>query len=289
MTQKSAILAGMENEQPSVLGLNGLRLGRLEVRLAQDSAEILAAQKLRYRIFYEEMGARPTPAMAATKIDQDELDKFCEHLIVINHGATDPERRIIGTYRLVRRESAQRHGGFYSSGEYDISRIIAYPGEILEVGRSCVDAEFRNRPTMQLLWRGIADYIASYDVDILFGCASLHGTDPKELAAPLTYLYYYHLAAPYIRATALPHRYVDMRLMDPKDVDPASNISKVLSPLSHLPPLIKGYLRLGGFVGDGAVVDEQFNTTDVCVIVKTDLIAEKYSRHYDLKSKDILV
>lgn len=276
------------NQEQSVLGPHGLRLGRLEVRVAQDVAEVLAAQKLRYRVFYEEMGAKPIGDMAAKKLDYDTLDKFCEHLIVIDHNSEDKERAIIGTYRLVRREHARRHGGFYSSGEYDISRIEAYPGEILEVGRSCVDQAFRNRPTMQLLWRGIADYIASYGIDILFGCASLPGTDPKALAVPLTYLYYYHLAAPYIRATALPHRYVDMRLMDPADVDPERGLSQI-PPINLLPPLLKGYLRLGGFVGDGAVVDEQFNTTDVCVIVKTDLIAEKYSRHYDLKNQSSII
>lgn len=278
----------MEDNSASVLGTHGLRLGRLEVRVAQDKKEILAAQKLRYRVFYEEMGAKPSTAMQASKTDFDELDKYCDHLIVIDHQSASAEEAVIGTYRMVRREAAKRHGGFYSSSEYDISCLEALPGEILEVGRSCVDHAFRNRPTMQLLWRGIADYIAAYGIGILFGCASLPGTDPKALAVPLTYLYYYHLAAPYLRPVALPHRYVDMRLMDPHEVDPEKTLSQ-LAPMGHLPPLIKGYLRLGGFVGDGAVVDEQFNTTDVCVIVKTDLIAEKYSRHYDLKSRDSII
>ncbi len=278
----------MELDDQSVLGPHGLRLGRLEVRIAQDSKEVIAAQQLRYRVFYEEMGAKATPEMAAGKTDFDNLDKFCDHLIVIDHNTGELPPTVIGTYRLVRRDAARRHGGFYSSSEYDISRLIAYPGEILEVGRSCVAPDFRNRPTMQLLWRGIADYIAAYGIDILFGCASLPGTDPKALAVPLTYLYYYHLAAPYLRTTALPHRYVDMRLMDPSEVDPEKGLSQ-MPPLNLLPPLLKGYLRLGGFVGDGAVVDEQFNTTDVCVIVKTDLIAQKYSRHYELKNRDQII
>ncbi len=278
----------MESEEQSVLGPQGLRLGRLEVRIAQDTKEVQEAQRLRYRVFYEEMGAKATPDMAAGQIDFDSLDKFCDHLIVIDHNTGDTPPTVIGTYRLVRRDAAKRHGGFYSSSEYDISRLVAYPGEILEVGRSCVAPDFRNRPTMQLLWRGIADYIAAYGIDILFGCASLPGTDPKMLAVPLTYLYYYHLAAPYLRTTALPHRYVDMRLMDPCDVDPEKGLSQ-MPPLNLLPPLLKGYLRLGGFVGDGAVVDEQFNTTDVCVIVKTDLIAQKYSRHYELKNNGSII
>jgi L-ornithine Nalpha-acyltransferase len=102
---------------------------------------------------------------------------------------------------------------------------------------------------------------------------------------PLTYLYHYHLAAPSLRPVALPHRYVDMRLMEPGAITMEQGL-KQLRLFSELPPLLKGYLRLGGFVGDGAVVDEQFNTTDVCVLVKTDLIAERYSRHYDLKNRD---
>lgn len=278
----------MEDSAPCVLNSTGLRLGRLEVRIAQDKKEIIAAQKLRYRVFYQEMGAKPLPAMEKDRVDFDELDKFCDHLIVIDHNSTDEGSAIIGTYRMVRREAAKRHGGFYSSSEYNIACLEALPGEILEVGRSCVDGAFRNRPTMQLLWRGIADYIAAYGIGILFGCASLPGTDPKALAVPLTYLYYYHLAAPYLRPVALPHRYVDMRLVDPLQIDAERSLNQ-LAPMNHLPPLLKGYLRLGGFVGDGAVVDEQFNTTDVCVIVKTDLIAEKYSRHYDIKNRDSII
>jgi len=278
----------MNDQEFSVLGPKGLRLGRLEVRIAQNAKEILAAQKLRYRVFYEEMGAQPQGDMAEKKLDYDTLDQFCDHLIVLDTGQENIDDALIGTYRLVRRDAAKRHGGFYSSAEYDISRLIAYPGEIMEVGRSCVAPSHRNRPTMQLLWRGIADYIAAYGIEILFGCASLPGTDPKALAVPLTYLYYYHLAAPYLRTVALPHRYVDMRLMDPATLDPEKGLSQI-PPINLLPPLLKGYLRLGGFVGDGAVVDEQFNTTDVCVIVKTDLIAAKYSRHYEIKSNDSII
>ena len=111
------------------------------------------------------------------------------------------------------------------------------------------------------------------------GCASLPGTDPDGLAAPLSYLYYHHLAPPALRARALPERFVDMRRLGPAALDPARM-------LAALPPLIKGYLRLGGFVGDGAVIDQQFNTTDVCIVVKTDLVAEKYSRHYERQSKE---
>jgi putative hemolysin len=132
---------------------------------------------------------------------------------------------------------------------------------------------------MNLLWRGIATYVLQHDIAVMFGCASLPGIEPKALATPLSYLYYHHLAPPAVRTKALPSRYVDMRLLAPGDVDPRQG-------LAELPPLVKGYLRLGGFIGDGAVIDEQFNTTDVCIIVKTDLITDKYLQHYTRKSSE---
>jgi putative hemolysin len=151
--------------------------------------------------------------------------------------------------------------------------LVAQPGEILELGRSCVGEDYRSRAAMQLLWRGIADYVLHYGISVMFGCGSLPGTDPAKLAMPLSYLYCNHLAPPELRACALPERYVDMRIVPPGEIDQRAAIGM-------LPALIKGYLRLGGFIGDGAVVDRQFNTTDVCIIVKTNLLAQKYYRHY---------
>jgi putative hemolysin len=179
----------------------------------------------------------------------------------------------------MRKELVQKAGAFYTADEYDISPIELRGGNVMELGRSCVDTAYRNRSTMQLLWRGIAAYVFRYDIDLMFGCASLHGTNPQEMAAELSYLYHYHLAPEHLRPRALPERYAAMNLM-PKDEIDARRV------MASLPPLVKGYLRLGGFVGDGAVVDHQFNTTDVCVIVKTDLISEKYHKHYDRTARD---
>jgi putative hemolysin len=245
----------------------------LEVRLAASPAEVEAAQRLRYRVFYDEMGARPTPEMSAAGRDFDEFDEVCDHLLVI-----DPERGegplgVVGTYRLQRRES-EKFGRFYTAGEYDTTKIAAFRGRVLELGRSCVDANYRTKATMQFLWRGIAGYVFTHSIDLMFGCASLHGTDPQALAVPLSYLYHHHLAPEAIRPRALPGRYSEMNLL------PAERIN-VRQAVEDLPPLIKGYLRLGGFVGDGAVIDRQFNTTDVCVIVQTDLVTKKYYRHFD--------
>jgi len=258
-----------------------VRLGSMEVRLAETAAEVQAAQALRYRVFYEEMQACPTAEMAARRRDFDAYDDYCDHLLVIDRNRGQGAQGVVGTYRLIRRPVAARIGSFYSAGEYDISRLEEYPGEILELGRSCVDAAYRSRPSMQLLWRGIAAYAVQHDIHLMFGCASLPGTEPDKLALPLSYLYYHHLAPPALRPVAVPHRYVDMRMLDEHDIDPRTAVNE-------LPPLIKGYLRLGGFVGEGAVVDPQFNTTDVSIVVKTDLITDKYLRYYERRGTQLL-
>jgi putative hemolysin len=248
--------------------------GDFEVRLAKTAEDIVAAQRLRYRIFYEEMSARPTPEMAAQRRDFDAFDEVCDHLLVLDRRRGEGPEGIVGTYRLMRREQAAKIGRFYSSAEYDITKIIEYPGEILELGRSCIAKDARNTATMQMLWRGIALYAHHYNIQLMFGCPSTPGTDPTQHAQALSYLYHHHLAPPELRARALPHRYVKMDMLEPGSYEPRKAMARVS-------PLIKGYLRLGGFVGDGAVIDEQFNTTDVFVIVKTELVTEKYMRHYE--------
>jgi putative hemolysin len=264
---------------PSDNGFGEIRAGSLGVRLAVTAAEIEAAQALRYRVFYAEMGAEPDAAAAATGRDRDAFDAVADHVLIVDHAIGPGPEGVIGTYRLIRREAADRVGRFYSADEYDIAPILAFPGRILELGRSCIEAEYRGRPAMQLLWRGIAAYIFQHRIDVMFGCASLPGTDPDALATELTYLYHHHLAPPALRPRAVAGRFVDMRRADPAAIDPRHV-------LGHLPPLIKGYLRLGGFVGDGAVIDRPFNTTDVAVVVKTDLVTDKYYRHYERQLRD---
>ena len=261
----------MENlKQPRVVDV---KARDIEVRLAESEAEIDAALALRYRVFYGEMAARPTPEMAARERDFDEFDSLCDHLLVFDRTLGPGPEAVVGTYRLIRRSAAESHGGFYSADEYDVSMLVDFPGEVLELGRSCIDPQHRDRVTMQLMWRGLATYVLHYNIEIMFGCASLHGTDLGALALPLSYLHHKCLAPPEIRPKALPDRYSDMNLMPAGEIDePAA--------LAALPPLIKGYLRLGGFIGDGAVIDHQFNTVDVCIVVKTDRMAGKYYRHY---------
>ncbi len=256
-----------------------LRAGNLGVRIASEPDEVDAVQALRYRVFYTEMGAKADAAAEQAKRDRDAYDGVADHLLVVDHAIGPGPEGVVGTYRLIRREAAAKIGRFYSADEYDIGNIEQIPGGLLELGRSCVDAEYRNRAVMQLLWSGIAAYVFHHKIDLMFGCASLPGTDTDVLAAELTYLYYYHLAPPALRPRALPHRYIEMRRLDREEIDPKRA-------LASLPPLIKGYLRLGGFVGDGAVIDAQFNTTDVAVVVKTDMVTESYYRHYERQSRD---
>lgn len=255
-----------------------IRAGDLAVRLAETEYEIRAAQRLRFGIFYEEMAAKPTADMVAEGRDFDAYDNIADHLLVIDTKRGDDADGVVGTYRLIRREPAARMGSFYTADEYEIGMLVSYPGEVLELGRSCVDQTYRTGSTMQLLWRGIATYVHHHEIEIMFGCASLPGISPDALKLPLSYLHHFHLAPRTLRPIALPRRYTSMRLMGAEDLDPKSA-------LSALPPLIKGYLRLGGFVGDGAVIDHQFQTTDVCMIVKTDLVTQKYYRHYQLQDR----
>lgn len=256
-----------------------IRAGNLGLRLAVNAEDRDAIQALRYRVFYTEMGAKADRETAETHRDKDRYDAVADHLMVVDHELGDGPDSVIGTYRLVRREAAAKLGQFYSEDEYDIGPVERFPGNVLELGRSCVASDYRGRATMQLLWSGIAAYVFHHQIELMFGCASLPGIDTNALGDQLSYLYYNHLAPPEIRPRALPHRYIEMRRVEPEEYDARRVLTK-------LPPLIKGYLRLGGFVGDGAVLDPQFNTTDVAVVVKTDLVTARYSRHYERQARD---
>lgn len=251
-----------------------LIVNNMEIRLAESEREIDASLALRYNIFYNEMGAKPSPRVLKTERDFDPYDEFCDHMLVIDRErGTAKEPCVVGTYRLLRGEVADEHAGFYSEGEYELEPLIKRSGEVLELGRSCIDSDYRSRGTMQLLWRGIADYVFTHSIRFMFGCASIPGTDPATMRLPLAYLYHYHLAPKHIRTNALDERYVDMNMMEKDTID-------VGQALRELPPLIKGYLRVGGVVGDGAVIDYDFNTTDVNIIVETENVTAKYLNHY---------
>jgi putative hemolysin len=256
------------------------RIGSLEVRLATTAREIRRAQKLRFKVFYEEMSAVPSGAARLSRRDVDAFDAICDHLLVLDHDVkAKPFRpakpKVVGTYRLLRQEVADRHRGFYTTGEYDISPLLrSHPGSrFLELGRSCVLKPYRNKRTVELLWHGIWAYVLHHRVDVMIGCASLEGTDPQKLALPLSFLHHYAGAPAEWQARALPHRYAAMDLLPKEAVDPRAA-------LHELPPLIKGYLRLGATFGAGAVVDRQFGTTDVLVILPVSAINPRYIDHF---------
>jgi putative hemolysin len=260
------------------------RIGTLEVRLAQTAAEVRQAQKVRYQVFYQEGSAVPNPTRLLARRDIDGYDAICDHLLVVDHAARDRSAlnrpAVVGTYRLLRQPFAEEYGGFYTAGEFDISALIARHNRLqfLELGRSCVLSHYRNKRTVELLWHGIHAYILQNRCDVMFGCASLDGTDPKQLALPLSFLHHYACAPEPWRATALPERYVEMNRVSKEAIDPKAA-------LHALPPLIKGYLRLGAYIGDGAVIDYEFGTTDVLIVLPVSAIKQRYLEHFDLSRR----
>lgn len=251
-----------------ILPLTALPEAGLEVRLAESAAEIRAAQALRFAVFHDEMGATPERDARLTRLDADAYDMLCDHLLVIDHRAPR-DRAVVGTYRLLRQDIAERHGGFYTAGEYDLTPLLGLrsTGQLLELGRSCVAPAHRNAATIALLWRGIAGYLATHRISHMFGCASFHGTEPDNHAAELSYLAHHHLAPDPLRARALQH--VPLERLAPGSYD-------ARAAQRALPPLIKGYLRVGASIGDGAFVDRQFNTVDVFVVMPVDGITRRY-------------
>ncbi|MDQ8732189.1 GNAT family N-acyltransferase [Bradyrhizobium sp. LHD-71] len=262
----------------SVLG----RIGPLEVRLAATRKDIRRAQKLRYKIFYRDGSAIADAATLLARRDKDAFDRICDHVLVIDHAAAHPMKArlrrkppVVGTYRLLSQEVAARHGGFYTENEFDIASLMERHSALrfLELGRSCVLPKYRNKRTVELLWHGVWSYVRQNRFDVMIGCASLEGTDPDRLRLPLSFLHHFASAPEDWRTTALPHRHIDMNRLPKEAINPRTA-------LRELPPLIKGYLRLGAFVGDGAVIDYQFGTTDVLMIMPVSAISARYIEHF---------
>lgn len=256
--------------------------GDLTLRQARSPAEIAACQSLRYRVFYEELHARPDAEALATRKDRDRFDDICDHLVVVRQGPSSSgdairleDGELVGTYRLLRQEVAEKHWGFYTAGEFDIAPLLARHKTLrfLELGRSCVLAPFRTKPVVELLWQGIWNYVRLHEVDVMMGCASLEGTDAEALALPLSFLA--ETASPPAdwQVKALASRYVEMRRIPDERLDRKAA-------LKGLPPLIKGYLRLGCYIAEGAVIDWQFNTIDVMIILPVSAIDSRYFAHF---------
>jgi putative hemolysin len=182
---------------------------------------------------------------------------------------------LIGTYRLLRQDVAEANGGFYTEAEFDIAPVIAaHPGlRFLELGRSCVLKPYRTKPVVELLWQGIWNYVRAHDLHVMIGCASLEGTNPQDHATSLSFLAYNAIAPAEWQVRALPDRYIEMKRMPKESIEPRQA-------LRQLPPLVKGYLRLGCYIGEGAVIDQQFNTIDVLIILPVSSINERYFSHF---------
>lgn len=271
---------------PAAQGSTAARIGSLEVRLAGSAAEVRAAQALRYKVFYEELSAVPGARTKLTRRDADRFDPLCDHLVVLDHDRAGSRWRsapeIVGTYRLLRQDVAERSHGFYTASEFEIAPLLARKRQqrFLELGRSCVLDRYRNRRTVELLWRGIWAYALQHEIDVLFGCASLEGTDPERLAVPLSFLHHKLRAPEDWCVQARPERRVEMNRVALADIDAAQAIRR-------LPSLIKGYLRLGAFVGDGAVLDRQFGTTDICVVLPVERIGSRYLGHFGAEARPL--
>jgi L-ornithine Nalpha-acyltransferase len=254
----------------------------LGIKVARSNDEIAVAQRLRYRVFYEEMGAKADAETRKTERDSDRFDALCDHLL-ITRPRTDTacrelclgDEEIVGTYRLLRQNIATKNGGFYSQNEFDLEPLIHRKPDLsfLELGRSCVLAPYRGTPVIELLWQGIWNYVRRYKVDVMFGCASFDGTDPDQHADTLSFLGHHAKLPDEWHVRAHHSNYVDLKR---KAADAFDCRRAMLS----LPPLIKGYLRLGSYIGEGAVIDHAFNTTDVLVVLPVTSINPRYFAHF---------
>ncbi|QPH55012.1 GNAT family N-acetyltransferase [Pontivivens ytuae] len=255
---------------------------KFEVRLASDDAEVRAAQRLRYEVFVEEMGAKASPEDHAERLERDAFDPHFDHLLLIDRtrAAQGINRGVVGVYRLMRGSVAAAGAGFYGQHEYDLSKLTALGRETVELGRSCVHADYRGGAAMHLLWSGLGEYVIGHGVEIMFGVASFHGTDVEELAQPLSLLHHQHLAPEELRVRTLPEHFVPMDRLRAEEVDHKAAMRAI-------PPLIKAYLRLGGFVGEGAFIDWEFNTVDVCLLMDTTRMADRYREMYSRRARSV--
>lgn len=260
---------------PRILG----RCGTFEIRLATTNDEIRKAQRLRYKVFYEEGGAIAQPRAALVRRDLCRFDKVCDHLLVVDTAARNSFRRInpkvVGTCRLLRGEVAQSHGGFYSASEFDLAPLLKRHAErrFLELGRSCVHPGYRSKRVIELLWRGLWIYAKHHNIDVLIGCASLPGTNPLALALPLSFLHHCASADPEWQVRPRDGRAALMAILDKAAIDPRRGIAA-------LPPLLKAYVRIGAKFADGAVVDPAFGTIDVFTTMPVGEIEARYIAYF---------
>jgi putative hemolysin len=233
---------------------------RLSMGLARTASEIEEAQRLRYRVFAEEMGARLPDS--ENRVDRDLYDAHCDHLLVRDGHS----HKVVGTYRILPPARAQALGSYYSETEFDLSRLAHLRNQMVEVGRSCVHPEYRDGGTITQLWGGLADYMVRNRHEYLIGCASIGMGDGGHYAASVFEHIYLRHAAP-----------VEYRV-SPHCPLPLAALNRSLD--VSIPPLLKGYLRLGAYVGGEPAWDPDFNTADVFILLPLCRMNPRYVRHF---------
>lgn len=239
----------------------------LIVRLAQTTADLRAAQRLRYRVFIQEMGGSGPMVDHDARLECDAFDPQFDHLLLVDT-ARDPKSgdHVVGAYRLLPDTRLAQTGQFYCDSEFDLSPLRQSGRKLLELGRSCIDKPYRGGVGMLQMWQGLAEYVVQNRIEILFGAASFHGADPARWAQPLSWLHHHHLAPESLRVRSSHSTGFVPLAADKLDRKTA---------LLQMPSLIRGYLRLGGVVGEGVFVDHAFQTTDVCIILDTAAMSEQ--------------
>lgn len=237
-----------------------------ELRLAQTADDLRLAQSLRYDVFVRELGSDGDMVDHAKGLELDRFDPFFDHLMLMDRSRAG--NQCVGVYRLMRQDQAADAGQFYCDDEYDLALLKAGPLKLLELGRSCVHAEYRGGTAMLHLWNGLARYVEDHRIDLMFGVASFHGTDASAFAAPLSLLHHRYLAPEPIRVRARKEGFQRMDLIAEADLDR-------VAAARAMPSLIKGYLKMGGFVGEGAFIDRPFNTTDICLLMDVKRVSQK--------------
>lgn len=246
---------------------------QFQLRLAREPQDLRWAQQLRYDVFVAELGGEGPMVDHDARLETDRFDPFFDHLLLVDPArATRGGNPVIGVYRLLRDDQARKAGQFYSEDEYDLTPLRQSGRRLLELGRSCVHPDYRGGTAMHELWTGLSDYVLHHGIEILFGVASFHGTDVRPMTQALSALHYRHLAPPELR--------VRSRAFQPMDLVPEQEIDRIAA-MKATPALIKAYLRLGGFVGEGAFLDHAFNTTDICLVMDTARIAPRQRQLYD--------
>ncbi|HEU0186627.1 MAG TPA: GNAT family N-acetyltransferase [Gallionellaceae bacterium] len=233
---------------------------QFSVSLARTEGEVREAQRLRYKVFAEEMGAL-MPGKEE-RLDQDRYDEYCEHLLVRDADTNE----VVGTYRILAPEQARDAGGYYSEGEFDLSRLAHLRDRMVEVGRSCVHPDYRSGGVITLLWAGMAEYMVKNGYEYLIGCASISMADGGHNAASI-----------YNKARQEHLSPLEWRVF-PRCALPLEALDNHSEPA--LPPLVKGYLRLGAYVCGDPAWDPDFNTADLLVLLPMSRLNQRYVKHF---------